>query len=129
MFIKVRNMIAIASMIGTIFALTGCETEPSDQIAISVSPNAANVRRGQSQEFSVSGWQDYTWEIYEERGDNVGVLSTRKGERTVYTAVSGTNDVVVLRAYANVSTAITNRDDEGQERSRVFAEAIISHRP
>ena len=105
-----------------LFALLGCETESSEQIAISITPNTATLRLGESQEFTASGWQDYTWSI---SPSDRGVLSTRKGDRTVYTAVSGTNDIVVLTLEANVRT--TNTTAGGG--SRVRAEALITHQP
>lgn len=75
-------------------ALGGCETESSDQIAISISPSYVTMKKGESREFTASGWQDYTWEV---EGDDktIGVLSTTKGDRTIYTALKGpasTND-------------------------------------
>ena len=107
-----------------LFALLGCETESSEQIAISITPNTATLSPGESQEFVASGWQDYTWSIRETDRER-GVLSTSKGDRTVYTAVSGTNDIVVLTLEANVRT--TNTTSSGG--SRVSAEALITHQP
>ena len=118
--------IVFCSCLLALVATTGCETESSEQISISVTPNVTSLSPGESQEFTASGWQDYTWEIAES-GDNVGVLSTRKGETTTYTAASGTNDVVVLRVSANVRTRGTNDVDNSSSRPR--AEAIITHRP
>lgn len=112
------------------FLLTGCETESSDQIAISISPSSVTLAKGESQEFVASGWRDYTWHISQ---PSIGMLSTKKGDRTTYTAISGpvsTNDTFtqVLSLTINVpddssyaSNAVPNAS------SSVSAEAIIFH--
>ena len=115
--------------------LSGCDAEPSGQIAISVTPNNVSLTKGQSQEFTASGWQDYTWELSE---TSIGVLSTKKGDSTVYTAVAapagGTNEteVQVLTVSVNVSSAATTTTSTSgvpvTAQSVVTAEALILHR-
>lgn len=72
--------------------LAGCETESSDNISISISPNNATIARGESVTLTASGWRDYTWSLAD---TSAGVLSTTKGDSTIYTAIDGptsTND-------------------------------------
>lgn len=66
--------------------LGGCETESSDQIAISISPSYTTMAKGESREFTAYGWQDYTWSLSD---TSIGVLSATKGDSTVYTAIKG----------------------------------------
>ncbi|MFU8780262.1 MAG: hypothetical protein ACNA71_04465 [Kiritimatiellia bacterium] len=128
--ISYRIMISTL-MIATLFALPGCDTEPSEQADLSITPNNATIRLGQSQEFTVTGLQDYTWEIVTTGNEPTksGILSARKGNSTVYTAISGTNEVVALRVTANVRTSSETSLDPGQTTGGVSAEAIIQHQP
>jgi hypothetical protein len=66
----------------------GCETESSDQIAVAIYPNNATLSKGQSREFTASGWRDYSWSLSD---PSIGVLSTTKGDSTTYTAVKGSS--------------------------------------
>ena len=129
MSITILKSLLVCSAIGLLVVLLGCETEPSEQIALSITPNTVSLRAGQSQEFVASGFEDYTWEI-KKSGDARGVLSTTKGNSTVYTAVSGTNGIVDLIVSANAQATRTNQNDtDPPARGRVSAKALIQHRP
>jgi len=80
--ILIHLVAAVAAMV----LIVGCETESSDQISISITPNNATLRKGESREFIASGWRDYTWALSD---PSIGVLSVTKGDRTTYTAVKG----------------------------------------
>ena len=125
-----RFMVPACALL-TLALLAGCETEPSEQMALTITPNNVELRPGESQEFTATGLQDYTWEILDNTGANrIAVLSTKKGNSTIYTAVSGTNMTRVLRVSANVRGGTQTTDPPESERtSLVFAEAIIMHRP
>lgn len=113
-----------------LFAGSGCETERSDQIGLAISPNNVELKAGESQEFTASGWQDYTWEIAEPTGENVGVLSTTKGDRTIYTAISEGPQTVVLRVKAIRTSTSVSADPNNEANVETFAldaEAIITH--
>ena len=125
MYIQTAKRIAVFFTLCVVLVLSGCETEPSEQIAISVTPNHVTLRPGQSREFTASGWQDYTWSISDRE---IGVLSTSKGNSTVYTAVGGgTNAVQILTVTAsgtrtNATSGTANTISSGAAR------ALITHR-
>jgi hypothetical protein len=111
--------------------LGGCETESSDQIAISISPNNVTLKKGESQTFTASGWQDYTWSL---TNDDIGVLSNNKGDSTVYTAVTGpssTNATLsqILILSVNVSAGDSGSTTNLVSGDRVTAQALITQTP
>jgi hypothetical protein len=113
-------------------ALSGCETESSDQIAISISPNNVTMKKGESREFTASGWRDYTWSLSE---PSIGVLSTTKGDSTVYTAVAGptsTNEASlsqILVLTVDVATDGVTSGTNIVSSGSVSAQALITHTP
>ena len=125
MYIKLFKSVVLPCSCIILLALSGCETEPSEQAALTITPNNVSIRLGESQEFTAAGWQDYTWEIVGNDNQTRGVLSTRKGPSTVYTAVSETNGIVVLRVSANLRTQGTTNGST--DTTRVSAEALITH--
>jgi hypothetical protein len=125
----------------TFFLGSGCETEPSSQIALGISPNTVTLRVGESQEFVASGFQDYTWEIVTTGDDPPGVLSTKKGDRTVFTAGPGGEGasspgssanpyweplVVTLRVSG---IPLESTDPTGENSYLASAEALITIHP
>lgn len=101
-----------------LIGMVGCETESSDQIAVTITPNAATLSKGGTQTFTAAGWQDYTWSLSD---TSFGTLSTTKGPSTTYTAAV-TNAVQVLTLSVNNSTTVATNTVP-----TVSAEAIIIH--
>ncbi len=127
---KIVSCIVAAVMMSLV---AGCETESSSQISISISPNHATLKKGESREFTASGWSDYTWSLSDSK---IGVLSNHKGDTTTYTAVvspSGTNDnatqmqVLTLSVNVPAETTATGTNQIATTRL-VSAEALITHR-
>lgn len=115
----VKTILFSSIFIYIFIALTGCETESSDQIALQITPNTARVRVNESQEFVVTGFTDYTWSLSEA---SKGVLSTTKGDRTIYTAVAaldGSNSTQILKVEASAG-GTTNS-------TTATIEALITH--
>ncbi len=116
-----------ASMLLLLLA-AGCETESSDQISISISPNHTKLRRGESREFTASGWQDYTWSL---SNREIGVLSNNKGESTTYTVFRSpatTNEVITQILTVTVDVASEGGGTgTNQASSLVSAQALIEH--
>jgi len=116
----ITSILLSSILILSFIALIGCETESSDQISLRVTPNTARVRVRESLEFVATGFTDYTWKLSEPR---IGVLSTTKGDRTVYTAVTSASNVMqVLTVTATAATTSTNTTPQP-----VSAEALITH--
>ena len=108
-----------------LIALTGCETESSDQASIQITPNTASMPVGSSLEFVASGWTDYTWSLVGTHA-NAGVISTKKGDSTVYTAVFElpTNQVQTLRVTVPV---LSNDDGNTNNTDYIYSEVFITH--
>jgi hypothetical protein len=86
-----RAAAALAALLG--FVLFGCDLDTaSTSDSVSVEPSSATLAKGQSQEFVASGGYDYKWSLDDE---SAGTLSTRKGDRTVFTALSAPTGTVV----------------------------------
>ena len=106
-------------------ALAGCETESSDQIAISISPNNVTMKKGESRTFTASGWQDYTWEFE----DNYGVLSNTKGDTTTLTVIQGnssTNTSLVKTLTVIALDEASDLTPGSNATHRVSAQAFIT---
>jgi hypothetical protein len=75
---------AAALLVATALAglLTGCEVDSATE-SLTIQPSSAVMDFGSSREFTVSGGYETTWSLGTE---GVGSLSTRKGNRTVFTA-------------------------------------------
>ena len=111
----------VLGIIGTTAFIVGCETDPSDQIALTITPNHANIKVGQSQEFKAGGFQDYTWSL---SNPKIGVLSVNKGDTTVYTAViASTNETQILTVTATATQTITSNSTP----TTASAEALITN--
>ena len=115
------------TLLALMLVFSGCETESSEQIALSITPNTVTLRAGQSQEFVASGFEDYTWSLSDA---DIGVLSTRKGNSTIYTALrSATNHTQTLTVTVNVPESGTGSVMSPGTTNRVSARALITHRP
>ncbi len=121
---------ALLVAVATAILPAGCDRESSDQIQLTVSPNSLVLPQGQSQAFTASGWQDYTWSL---QTPGIGVLSAKKGDSTVYTAVRGpvsTNEtltqVLVVSVTVPASGTPSTNVIPGTTQS-ITAEAMILH--
>ena len=114
------TFLATSVIVLTVFALVGCETDPSDEIAVTITPNHADLKVGQSQTFVAKGFQNYSWTLSK---PEIGVLSSTKGDSTVYTAViSASNEVQVLTVTATDATSVVSN-----KTITASAEALITN--
>ena len=67
----------------------GCES--GDSHSISISPNYAKIKPGQSVTLSASGWENYSWSLSSENGAH---LSATTGKSVVFYAESGASNAV-----------------------------------
>jgi|GEM_PF-1225973 len=113
----------IAFLLGAlVLGLSGCEVT-SDPGKVSIHPDSALLREGESITLTASGGREYTWRLEREEW---GRLNTRRGESVVYTSVYtppwGQSAVQKVIVTANVvgtnSTTAT-----------LTGEAYITHRP
>ena len=68
---------------------SGCES--ADSYSISVSPNYAKLKGGQSVALNASGWANYQWTLDNENGAH---LSATTGKSVVFYAESGASNAV-----------------------------------
>jgi len=116
-----------------VVVLAGCETESSDNISISISPSNVTLAKGESQTFTASGWRDYTWSL-NPADTTMGVLSTTKGDSTVYTAIKGAAEenetetvFLVLTVNIPVDDVTEPTDTDSLNTGNVSATALITH--
>jgi hypothetical protein len=88
-----------------LIAISGCEVDSTDQASISVSPNYATIKEGQSITFTASGWTDYHWNLSD---TSIGVLSSSVGSSVIYTAVKDSATTQTLQVSSVTGTAGTN---------------------
>ena len=86
------------------FLSSGCES--ADSYSISVSPNYAKVKPGQSVTLSASGWANYTWSLSSENGAH---LSATTGKSVVFYAEGGSSNAV----YNVIATAVGSGSSSG----------------
>ena len=84
--------------------VAGCES--GDSYSISVSPNYAKLKAGQSVTLTASGWSDYAWSI----DGSAAHLSATTGKSIVVTAESGSASNAVVNV---VATAVGSGTSSG----------------
>ena len=95
-------LVVAASALSALVA--GCES--ADSYSISVSPNYAKLKPGQSVTLTASGWSDYTWSI----DGSAAHLSATTGKSVVVTAESGSASNAVVNV---VATAVGSGSSSG----------------
>ena len=97
------------AVLSALFA-SGCED--ANSYSISVSPNYAKIKPGQSVTLTASGWDNYTWSI-----DGSGAhLSATTGKSVVVTAESGSASNAVVNV---VATAVGSGSSSGSGTNSV----------
>ena len=94
----------LAGAVLSAFLASGCES--ADSYSISVSPNYAKIKPGQSVTLTASGWSDYTWSI----DGSAAHLSATTGKSVVVTAESGSASNAVVNV---VATAVGSGSSSG----------------
>jgi len=119
-----RNVILVCSLallLPALLALVGCETQSADERPV-ITPSAAVIRKGQSIEFTATSGYQFQWRL---KNENWGVLSSRTGDRVVYTSVyqpgSNTTDIT------QILTATSIIPGSGVVASNLMGEAFITH--
>ena len=104
---------AVAVLAGA--ALTACLSsgcESADSYSISVSPNYAKIKGGQSVTLNASGWSNYQWTLDNENGAH---LSATIGKSVVFYAESGASNTV----YNVTATAVGSSAASGSGTNSV----------
>lgn len=119
-----------AAIAASLIICVGCDIEPAQDFTISVEPQAATLRQGQSAEFVASGGLTYSWAIDQASStQRWGVLSAQTGERVRYTSVHSEDDTTHIQ----VLTVTSNLGDDDTSSNAVInqasAEVYIYHVP
>ena len=106
-----------------LLALTSCEVDsPSDRLQIT--PSSVTLKKGESAEFVATGGFIYEWSLQDDKdtAKNWGELSTRTGDRTVYTSLRDSVGTVTVRTLTVKSYIV-----EGAVTNVATAQAYIKH--
>ena len=98
-----------SAVLSALFA-SGCED--ANSYSISVSPNYAKIKPGQSVTLTASGWDNYTWSI----DGSAAHLSATTGKSVVVTAESGSASNAVVNV---VATAVGSGSSSGSGTNSV----------
>lgn len=96
---------------------TGCEVDSAGKVDVQITPQYAEVRRGQSIELTASGWDDYEWAMSNRQ---LGHLSKKFGHTVVYTATKNiprpaanvTNTTETFNTISAAAVVSTNRTNK-----------------
>jgi hypothetical protein len=111
---------------------TGCDTAGAND-SLTITPSAAALSSGQSQQFTVGGGYQYEWQILSgsASGSNVttsatGYLSARTGSSVVYTAPAGEglSGAVTLRVTSTIEGS--GSATSNSPAYEVHADAVIT---
>ncbi|MBQ6103699.1 MAG: hypothetical protein IJL06_08515 [Kiritimatiellae bacterium] len=100
----------LAAAVPSAFFASGCED--ADSYSISVSPNYARVKGGQSVTLNASGWENYQWSLDNENGAH---LSATTGKSVVFYAETGASNAV----YNVTATAVGSGSSAGSGTNSV----------
>jgi hypothetical protein len=87
---KKRNY-ALVTWLGSILVfaaflvVAGCEASSPSELAVTVTPDHATLRSGESVTLTASGWNAYKWSL---SNSDIGDLSSTVGERVTYRATA-----------------------------------------
>jgi hypothetical protein len=81
-------------ILSSLLIVAGCEAEPSEDFAVSISPQTARIRKNQAQAFVASGGVRYVWSLSgtnsatgTDESDPWGILSATTGDQVTYTSL------------------------------------------
>ena len=113
-------LVLAASALSALVA--GCES--GDSYSISVSPNYAKIKPGQSVTLTASGWSNYQWSLDNENGAH---LSATTGKSVVFYAEStaGSNTVYNVTATAVGSGSVSGSGTNSTSSAGYTAKAKI----
>ena len=112
----------LAGAVLSVLFASGCES--ADSYSISVSPNYAKIRPGQSVTLTASGWENYSWSLSSENGAH---LSATTGKSVVFYAEStaGSNTVYNVTATAVGSGSVSGSGTNSTSSAGYTAKAKI----
>ena len=100
-------------------ALTACLSsgcESADSYSISVSPNYAKIKPGQSVSLHASGWSNYQWTLDNENGAH---LSATTGKSVVFYAESVSDTNAFSTVYNVTAVAVGSGSSSGSGTNSV----------
>jgi len=86
----VSAIVIVAAFLAAALFHTACDVESAAGEVI-ISPSSVALKKGDSAQFTASGGFEYQWRLEDEQ---LGMLSTRRGQSTVYTSLRDPREVV-----------------------------------
>jgi hypothetical protein len=80
----VAAALALLPVLAALVLSAGCEATSPDEMSVTVTPNYAKLKSGQSVALTASGWFSYSWSLSK---PDYGYLSSTAGERVTYRAI------------------------------------------
>lgn len=74
------------ALLAAALTFAGCEAKSPDEMTVTVTPNYAKIKSGQSIALEASGWVSYNWSL---ENSEYGYLSSTVGSRVTYRAITG----------------------------------------
>lgn len=111
----VATLVLAASALSALVA--GCES--GDSYSISVSPNYAKVKGGQSVALHASGWENYRWTLDNENGAH---LSATTGKSVVFYAESGASNAVYNVTVAAIGSGTSTNSAGYTAKAKIVVE-------
>lgn len=118
--------LSTAAFLVALLMQISCENESAAVNNVRITPSSITLSKGQSVELTATGGYIYTWEL-EDDDTSWGRLSTRNGDKTVYTSLQNatTNTTVrIVRVSSVIEGAGTDTNASTYAQS---ADAFISH--
>ena len=113
----VATLVLAASALSVLVA--GCES--GDSYSISVSPNYAKVKGGQSVALHASGWENYRWTLDNENGAH---LSATTGKSVVFYAETGAASAVYNVTVAAIGSGTSTNSAGYTAKAKIVIEGV-----
>ena len=111
---------AVAVLAGAVLsALFASGCEDANSYSISVSPNYAKVKGGQSVALNASGWANYQWTLDNENGAH---LSATTGKSVVFYAESGASNAVYNVTVAAIGSGTSTNSAGYTAKAKIVVE-------
>lgn len=123
-------------LLSALFVIAGCEVEPVQDFAVSISPDRVDIRQDQSQKFIASGGVRYEWQLSStgsdtnaDTSDPWGILSASTGNEVTYTSLRSPADGEYYVRTLTVTATLGSQNVSNTTLRTTSATAYIYHIP
>ena len=97
----VAAALALLPVLAALVLSAGCEATSPDEMSVTVTPDYAKLKSGQSVTMTASGWFSYRWSL---KNPEYGYLSSTVGERVSYRATTASSLIITTALPENYTT-------------------------